>query len=207
MPGNSRDGCELASLTLREKAETLLKAFEHCSTTELISILRKRDEEEWRPEAFEAVAQVLQARGVSPEEMIATEPEGVDSVRAESMVTIARFFSSAQAHVSRMALEAAGLEAWVADEAGGTMYGVGVGTRLQVRGQDADAAREVLSAAPTSAEDLPPEMAEPPCPACGSRNVISEAWVDDAEEPEALRRATRRKWYYVCNDCEEEWPA
>jgi hypothetical protein len=78
-------------------------------------------------------------------------------------VTIANFFSPAEAHVSRMALEEAGIAAWVADEAGGTMYGVGIGARLQVRAEDEGAAREVLSAAAAPAEALPPEEEDPGC--------------------------------------------
>jgi hypothetical protein len=122
-------------------------------------------------------------------------------------VTIANFFSPAEAHASRMALEEAGIAAWVADEAGGTMYGVGIGARLQVRAKDEAAARAVLSAAPASAEGLPPDLAEPPCPACGSRNVTPEAWLDETDSGKPRWPLTRRKWYYVCANCDEAWPA
>ena len=105
-----------------------------------------------------------------------------------------------------MALEEGGIPAWVTDEAGGTIYGIGIGARLQVRVKDVDAARELLSGAQQSADGLPPDLAEPPCPACGSRNVVSEAWVNKGDEGE-LRRQDRRKWYYVCGDCHEAWPA
>jgi hypothetical protein len=108
-----------------------------------------------------------------------------------------------------MALQEAKIEAWVADETVGTMYGVGVGARLQVRVSDEKAAREVLASAPASAEDLPPEVAEPACQACGSRNVAPEAWIADAdsgESPPSPGPGGRRKWYYVCSDCQEAWP-
>lgn len=178
---------------MSENAESLRKEFDQRSSEELTSILRNRDEEEWRPEVFEVVAQVLKDRGVSPEEVVAMGPEGDDVVESEPTVTIASFFSPAEAHLSRMALEEAGIAAWVADEAGGTMYGVGIGARLQVRAKDEGAAREVLAAAPVSGEGLPPNLAEPPCRACGSRNVAPEARLDE-------------KWFYVCADCGEAWP-
>jgi hypothetical protein len=192
---------------MSENVESLRKELEQRSTAELISILRNRDQEEWRPEVFDVVASVLKARGVSPEDVSAMGPEGIDVVESEPTVTVARFFSPAEGHAARMALEEAAIPAWLIDEAGGTMYGVGIGTRLQVRLEDADVAREILSGAPVSAESLPPELAEPPCPACGSRNVSSEAWVDEADALEPPSRQTRRKWYYVCADCQEAWPA
>lgn len=190
---------------MSQNVEGLRKELEQRSSEELISILRNRDEEEWRPEVFEIVASVLKGRGISPEEVIAMGPEGVDVVESAPTVTIAHFFSPAEAHASRMALEEAGIAAWVADEAGGTMYGVGIGARLQVRVEDEDAAREVLSAAPVPAEALPPDIAEPPCPACGSRNVASQARLDEADSGEPRGRLTGRKWYYVCAECREAW--
>jgi len=150
------------------------------------------------PEVFEVVALVLKDRGISPEEVIAMGPEGVDVVESEPTVTIAKFFSPTEAHVLRMALEAAGIPAWVVDEAAGTMYGVGIGARLQVRAKDESTAREVLSATPVSSEGLPPDFAEPPCPACGSRNVVPEAWMNEEDSGESRWFASRRKWYYVC---------
>jgi hypothetical protein len=191
---------------MSKDVETLRKEFDQRSTADLVSIFRNRDEEEWRPEVFDAVAAVLKARGVSPEEVAAMGPEGTDVVESEPTVTIATFFSPAEGHATRMALEEGGIAAWVSDEAGGTMYGVGIGARLQVRVKDLDAARELLSGAELSADGLPPDLAEPPCPACGSRNVVSEAWVDDGDVAEPRQR-TRRKWHYVCGDCREAWPA
>ena len=181
---------------MSENVEVLRNELEQRSSEELISILRNRDEEEWRPEVFEIVASILKGRGVSPDEVVAMGPEGVDEVESAPTVTIAKFFSPAMAHASRMALEEAGIAAWVADEAGGTLYSMGIGARLQVRAGDEDAARAVLSAAPVSAEALPADIAEPPCPACGSRDVAPEARLDEAG----------RKWYYVCARCHEAWP-
>jgi len=121
-------------------------------------------------------------------------------------VTIANFFNPVEAHGSRMALEEAGIPAWVADEASGTMYAAGVGARLQVRRNDVDAAREVLALAAVPSGAVPPELAEPPCPACGSRNIGLEAWVERSGAEEG-RRPAGRKWHHVCADCSEAWPA
>ena len=183
----------------------LARSLEHLPTDELVSILRNRDAEEWRPEVFGIVAAILTARGVSPAEIEALGPEGGVVAESAPTVTIARFFSVGEAHASRMALEEAGIPAWVADEAGGTRYGVGVGARLQVRATDEAAAREVLASPPAPGDALPADLADPACPACGSRKVAPEAWVveDDAD---ATRSGGRRKWYYVCADCNEAWP-
>jgi hypothetical protein len=179
---------------------------EQMSTDELVSILRNRDAEEWRPEVFDIVASILSARGVSPSEVEALGPEGRDVAESAPTVTLARFFNVGEAHASRMALEEAGIRAWVADEAGGTMYGVGVGARLQVRATDEAAAREVLASPPAPGDALPADLTDPACPACGSRKVAPEAWVTEDDPGGGPRSAGRRKWYYVCGDCDEAWP-
>jgi hypothetical protein len=183
---------------MSHKTESLREQFEGRSTEDLISILRNRNEDEWRPEVFEVVAAVLKDRGRSPDEVIALGPESHEAMESEPPITLATFFSPAEAHGSRNALEQAGIGAWVADEAAGTMYGVGVGTRLQVSAKDVEAAREVLSSAAAPAGTLPPDIAEPACPACGSPNVAPEARLDETG-------LERRKWYFVCGDCRKAW--
>lgn len=150
------------------------------------------------------MASILESRGVSAQQVSALGPEGVDVVESQPLVTVARFFSPAEAHTARMALEEAGVQAWVADETVGTMYGIGVGARVQVRESDAETARAALGQEPVPADALPADLAEPACPACGSRHVAPEAWVMDTTSDE---RDSRRKWHYVCADCQEAWPA
>jgi len=190
---------------MSEDLESLRKALEQKTTDELASILRNRDEEQWRLAVFDVVASILRDRGLSPEEVAAMGPEGRDVVESEPTVTIGRFFSPPEAHASRMALEEGGITAWVTDEAGGTMYGFGIGVRLQVRTSDVAAAQELLGQ--LTADGVPPEIAEPPCPACGSRNVTSEAWLESEESSMPRWRQTRRRWHYVCGACREAWPA
>ena len=126
-------------------------------TEELVSILRNRDEQQWRPEVFEIVASILVTRGLSPADVVAMGPEGVDVVEGQPLVTIGRYFNPLEAHAHRMALEEASLPAWVSDESGGAMFGVGVGSRLQVRAQDEAAARAILEAAALPPSAPPPE--------------------------------------------------
>ncbi len=192
-------------MTDEGEGERLATQMGRLSTDELVSILRNHDEDEWRPPVFDIVASILASRGVSPRDVESLGPEGGDVPESAPLVTVATFFSPAEGHASRMALEEGGIAAWVADEAIGTMYGVGVGARLQVRASDEAAAREILAspAAPTDA--LPPELSDPACPACGSRNVAPEAWLDEEQQGQPGWPG-RRKWHYVCSDCAEAWP-
>ena len=132
---------------MSEGPDELRQQLEQLSTEELTSILRNRDTDEWRPEAFDVVEGILADRGVSPEAVAALGPQGYDVVEGEPTVTLARYFSPAEAQAMKMALEQAHIDAWVADEVLGTMYGVGVGARLQVRRRDLGRAREVLDSA------------------------------------------------------------
>jgi hypothetical protein len=193
-------------MTDKEK-DALRVELEQLATDELVSMLRNRDEEEWRSEAFAIAELILRTRGVSPEEVAAMGPEGTDVIESEPTVTVATSFFPAEAHAARMALKDAGIPAWLMDEEGGTMFGVGIGTRVQVRRKDAEAAREILSSAPPSAVQLPPELAEPPCPTCGSENVSSEARIAPQSPDEPKRGPGVRKWCYVCADCGNAWPA
>jgi len=190
-----------------DEEDDLAGRLQGLSTEELVSILRNRDEDEWRPQVFDIVASVLAARGLDPAEISALGPEGGERIESAPTVTVATFFSPAEAHACRMALEEAGLSAWVADETVGTMYGVGVGSRLQVRATDESAAREILASPPAPADALPVDPAGSACPACGSRNVFPEAWVTESDAQEARWLSSRRRWYHVCADCDEAWPA
>jgi hypothetical protein len=148
--------------------KALRSELEQRPTEELVSILRNHDDEEWQPEVFDVVAALLEARGLSPAEVVALGPEGRDVVEAQELVTLARYFSPVEAHAHRMALEEAGIKAWVLDEDLGTMYGIGIGPRLQVRAEDEAAAREVLNSAPAPASVFPVDPAAIP-PGSGSK--------------------------------------
>ena len=186
--------------------DNLRATLEAQTTEELVSILRNHDDREWRPEVFNMVASILVDRGVSPTSVSAMGPEGEDVVEQRPLATVARYFSPAEAHAARLALEAAGLEAWVADEALGTVYGVGVGTRVQVRVQDQEAAQAVLEGEPGGVEELPPELAPPPCPTCGSRSIaLSSELIQDPDAQPARGGRRKRDWYYDCQACGHRW--
>jgi hypothetical protein len=136
--------------------ETVRRELERRTTGDLVSILRNHDEDEWRTEVFEVVAALLEARGVSAAEVARLGPEGSDVMEAQDLITVARYFSPIEAHTYRMALEEAGIRAWVLDEDLGTMYGIAVGPRLQVRSEDLSAARAVLDS-PACASALLPD--------------------------------------------------
>jgi len=187
----------------------LRQEMERLSTEELTSILRNRDVDEWRPEAFQAAAAILAERGVSPADVEKLGPEGFDVVEGEPTVTLETLTGPAHAQLLRMALEEAGIAAWVVDDNLGSMYGVGIGSRLQVRARDEAAAREILKSGAAPSDALPPELAEPACPACGSRNVLPETLPPGESEgtTEGGPAALRNRWRYVCSDCHETWPA
>jgi hypothetical protein len=187
-------------------AEDLRATLETQTTEELVTILRNRDADEWRPEVFDIVATILAGRGISPASVSAMGPEGSDVVEERPLATVARYFSPTEAHATRLALEAAGLEAWVVDETLGTAYGVGVGTRVQVRLQDQEAAQAVLEGEPRGFEELPPDVAPPPCPTCGSRDVrLFSELVQDTDAERAFGGRRRRDWYYDCQACNHRW--
>jgi hypothetical protein len=187
-----------------QDSEELRRELEAMPTDELISILRNRDQDEWRSEALEMVPSILAARGVSPSEIAALGPEGYDVVEGQELRTIGRYFNTFEAHANRVALEQAGIPAWVSDETLGSMFGVGVGTRLRVRVDDEAAARAVLEAGPTPASALPPDLAEPPCPSCGSTEVTQTADIAD-RVPDLVVEAPRRAWRYACTACGHTW--
>lgn len=158
-------------MEIDDDRESLRRELERRPTEELAAILRDRDEDEWRPEVFGVIASILASRGVSTADLDPPEPEGMDVVEGQELVTVGRYLGPGDAHAHRMALEGAGLQAWVCDETLGSWYGVGVGCRLQVRVDDEAAALAVLEAEGVSASAVPSEPDLPPCPRCGSGAV------------------------------------
>src|SRR5262245_25738016 len=186
---------------MQEDPEAIRQEMEARSTEELTSILRNHDQEEWLPVVFDIVETILTARGASVAEIKAMGPEpreqeGGDP-SGEGLVTVGRFFNSAMAHAARLALEQAGIEALVADELLGSSYTVAVGARLQVMARDEAAARAVLEEEPAGASQLPPEIAEAPCPKCGSAEVTQSAEVVESLSAPGEGRV----WQYKCLAC------
>src|SRR5262245_39264049 len=122
---------------MTRQLDEIRAALELRSSEELESILRNQDEEEWRPEVFAIVASILSARGVSTIDIAALGPESTDTVEGQSLVTVGHFSTPFEAHSARIALESAGITAWVTDE---TLQ-LGLGNRLQARVEDEAGAR------------------------------------------------------------------
>jgi hypothetical protein len=72
--------------------------------------------------------------------------------------------------------------------------------------RDEAAARAVLEGEPASAAVLPADLAEPPCPQRGSRDVSQTS--EPIEDPDTARaRGGRRgrQWYCGCGGCGHRW--
>jgi len=171
------------------------------SDEELLSIIREHDENQWRPEVFDIVRAILSGRGRSPDKD-AAEVSGFDEAEEPSeldLVTVATYPSSVDAETDRLALVTNGVEAWVVESC--SAMGVHLGT-LKVRPGDLNAAVKLLDPEvleqPVPSSDLPDEIAEPPCPKCGSRNVMESAEI--AEDP-----AFPQEWLYHCASCGHKW--
>lgn len=185
--------------------DELRDALSERPTDELVDMLKVRDEQQWRPEVFEIVESILAGRGVGPVPQEPGRIAPVDVVEDEPMSTIARHFSSAEAHTARAALESGGIEAWVTDETTGSSYGVAVGIRLRVRKADETAARELLRALEEAPITLPPEMAAPPCPECGATGGTQTSELMEGSDPGGGDTRLRRYWYYECVACNHRW--
>jgi len=170
---------------------------------ELVSILREHDDEQWRPEVFDLVDSILRGRGVSPGENVIQEESILDETAGLDLIAVANYFSYMDAETDRLALEAKGLKAWIFHEHASSMQGFR-GVQLQVRAEDLTAAMGILESEPVPSSDLPAEIAEPPCPKCGSRKVTEGA---DALEPSAhsTRSSPRTIWRYNCASCGHKW--
>jgi len=122
----------------------------------------------------------------------------------DRLVTLGRYFNPAEAHAHRLALQEAGIDACVLDETAGSMYGVAIGARLQVRAADESAAFAVLQAEPAPASVLPDDLAEPPCPRCGSAEVSQRAEIPEVHPP-PVEEWPSRVWRYQCAACQHSW--
>jgi hypothetical protein len=123
-----------------------------------------------------------------------TGREGTDILDDQPPVTVGQYFNPIEAYGHRMALEQAGVRAWVCDEHIGATYGVAIGTKLQVRAGDEAAARAILemdsAAAPADLwSDMPDDVVEPPEAAAPTRPEPEAAAPEEpsVEQDRALR--------------------
>jgi hypothetical protein len=174
---------------------------------ELVTILREHDDEQWRPEVFEIVGAILQQRGVSPSEEY-SEPTKADACFDETgnldLVTLAEYIQPIDAQTDRLALEAKGLKVWILNENVQLWGPIIPGSKLQVRAEDLAFAKAILESESVPSSDLPPEIAEPPCPKCGSRRVTEAAEIPDALT-DPTDSSTKTTWVYHCASCGHRW--
>jgi len=169
---------------------------------ELASILREHDMEQWRPEVFDIVGSILRERGVTPGEGREDEESILNAPASLNLVAVANYFTDSDAETDRLALEAKGLKAWIFSEYAPAMGHGGV--QLRVCAEDLPAAMAILESERVPSSDLPAEIAEPPCPKCGSRNVAEEAAIP---EPSAAATGSWpvEQWLYHCASCGHKW--
>lgn len=174
---------------------------------ELVSILRAHDESQWQPEVFDLARAILNERGIAPSNLVREKAGAPASDPPEdfNLVTLASYTSYIDAETDRLALETKGLQSWILDELSPLAEGMIPGIRLQVRAEDAAAATEMLESAPIPSSDLPDDIAEPPCPKCGSRTVMERAEVLEPS-PALPHAAATQAWIYSCSSCGHKWP-
>jgi len=170
---------------------------------ELVSIIRAHDEEKWRPEVFDIVSSILHERGISPGDEPADEAECYDETAGLDLVPLAHYMNYIDAETDRLALEAKGLKVWISDQYAPSMQSIQPGLQLQVLREDMTAAMEILESEPPSSSDLPPEIAEPPCPKCGSREVTEKAEIADSSVNPT--NPLNQVWLYHCASCGHKW--
>ncbi len=173
---------------------------------ELASILRDRDEETWRPEVFDIVASILHQRGIRPGESGESQQDA-GGEGARDLVTAAQYASSLDANADCEALEAAGINAWLVDGSPDAAEGAIQGVTLQVRAADLIAAKAILESDVVPSSALPPEIAEPPCPRCNSREVRESAEIAEVLDYStgSTEPSERQLWLYHCASCGYKW--
>ena len=118
-------------------------------TEELVEMLALRDEEEWQPEVFAVVEEVLRERGIAAAQAVAAfreqmeRPAGFGRAPAERLVVVADCATGEEAHLCCMTLAQGGVEAVCS---GPPSEGGGDGWRIQVASEQVEAARELLDA-------------------------------------------------------------
>ncbi len=171
---------------------------------ELSSILRERDYDKWRPEVFDIVASILKDRGVSPG--TDTEDER-DETTGIGLVVVGSYSNQNDAEADRLALEERGLRAWIFNEDSPLDTGSAGSIQLRVFPHDLTAAIAVLNSEPVSSAHLPDEIAGPPCPKCGSRNITEQAEIVESFDASSssYRSTPQQMWFYGCASCGHKW--
>jgi hypothetical protein len=174
---------------------------------ELVSILQEHDEEQWRPEVFDIVKSILNGRGISSVDAergtgVEEDDAGIpDAAAGQDLVTVGNYTQYVDAETDRMALEVHGMNAWIFNQYGPPMEGFGPAVQLKVLEEDLAAAMHILESKTVASFELPAEIAEPPCPKCGSRQVAEKAEIVEF----AADSSPKQVWFYNCAACGYKW--
>ncbi len=179
-------------------------------TGELVQILRDHDVDEWRPEVFPLVEAILRERGVDTHAVADLGPSPHQTVELGGLETVASLRTALEANLVRMALEEAGIDAWLSTENLASIappLGFATGVDVLVRPDTATAAREVLADVEAGARRLPEEVEV--CPQCGGHETehvrktdrlsAVAGWVFAATPIPAVA------WRWKCRCCSFEW--
>jgi hypothetical protein len=185
--------------------DEMRRRLELLADEELAAIVLERDEAQWRPEVFDIAASILQSRGVSARDVMATDSAALaqdqgqqDFADPRELATVAEYFDALEARTDAMALQQAGLKAWVVE--GNAACEEVIGAKLLVRPDDMAAAMEVLDA-------VPPEFAHVHCPRCGSTEVeeVDEV-LEVLDSSSGLTASSEREIVlYRCKSCNHGW--
>ncbi len=187
--------------------DEIRKQLDLLNDSELTSILRKRDYEQWRPEVFDIVASILKQRGISPSTHAEQEEDDVNESAGLDLVVVGSYLSDSDAEADRLALEEKGLRAWIFDEEP-PPDAANVGkVQLGVLPEDLTAAMGALNSEPVPSSDLPADLAEPPCPKCCSRKIIEQAEIVESFDASlsSYRSTPQQMWFYKCAACGYKW--
>jgi hypothetical protein len=190
--------------------DDLRARLEQLPTGELLAVLRDRDLEEWRPEAFPLVEAILRKRHVDVAAALESLSAAATYVDFEALTEIATFGTSVDAHLCRMALEEAEIPCWVFND---HLAGVHVplamviGVSVRVRPEDESAAREILEAVRSGVTAAPEDPV--PCPRCEGAETLRERTIDRLSTIGAWSiagtPAAQSEWRYRCSACGHVW--
>lgn len=148
-------------------ADKIRQHLEQLSNEELISILLKHDENQWRPEAFDIVEAILIERGSSSGKDLkySVGPESaLDETEGLNLKTVAEYVSHLDAEYDRLILENEGVKAWIFEDDSPSDEGIPPSVQLKVCAEDWRAAMERLASEDEIFSDLPDDIEEPPVP-------------------------------------------
>lgn len=191
------------------REDELTRFYRSFSDQELLEIALTYDS--LTEQAQNAVRAEFERRGLDPPEIL-DEPS-VPVAEFRKIITVRQYRELADALVARGALESAGIVCYLRDENVVRMDWVWSnllgGIRLQVREEDRDSAKAILS------EPIPEMIqtdgetpfAQPLCPRCGSLNIHYEAIHKRAGMASIILFVPipipKRTWH--CNDCDAQW--